>query len=136
MRMLYREIGASDLRGSTIADYLVNIEAFFEVVDGREVIYSEMDFPVDELARELTRWVQIGEMRAPDFSFSSLSFEEPGAITVARGQSGWRVGSIFTPDMESAPVSWSELTACIGEFVESVRKDVLALGINPGFMEA
>lgn len=29
MRVLYRGINAIDLRGSTVADYLVNIEAFF-----------------------------------------------------------------------------------------------------------
>lgn len=132
MRMLYRDFNANDLSGSTIVDYLVNIEAFFEVVDGREVIYSEPYFPVAELARELVCWLPLGESRAPDFRFSSLSFEDPGAVMMLRRESGWTVGSMFTPEVKSSPISWSGLTACAGDFISDVRRDVLGLGISPG----
>lgn len=135
MRMLYRDINANDLRGSTVADYLVDIEAFFEVVDGREVIYSEPYFPVAELARELARWMPLGESRAPDFHFSSLSFEDPGAVMIIRGEAGWTVGSMFTPEVKSAPVPWDGLTACIADFISDVRRDVLGLGISPDFLD-
>ncbi|MBG0831664.1 hypothetical protein HS041_28445 [Planomonospora sp. ID67723] len=135
MRMLYREINASDLRGATVADVLVNVEAFFEIVDGSEVIYSESCFPVAELARELARWVSTGEPQAPDFSFSSLSFEDPGAVRIIRGQSGWAVSSIFTPELQSDPISWGELAACIDKFIASVRRDVIKLGIVPDFID-
>ncbi|MEU3901295.1 hypothetical protein [Streptomyces sp. NPDC045251] len=134
--MLYREINASDLRGSTVADYLVNIEATFEVVDGREVIYSEPFFPVAELARELARWVSLGEVRAPDFFFSSLSFEESGAVRILRSQSGWTVGSMFTPEAKTAPVSWNGLAACIDEFIATVRRDVIELGFSPDLIDS
>jgi len=135
MRLLYRDTNATDLRGSTIADYLVNIEAFFEVVDGREVIYSEPYFPVVELARELAHWLPLGESRAPDFHLSSLSFEDPGAVMILRGESGWRVGSMFTPEVKSAPIPWDRLAVCIGDFISDARRDVLGLGISPDFLD-
>ncbi|MFJ1841403.1 MULTISPECIES: hypothetical protein [unclassified Streptomyces] len=136
MRILYDAINASDLRGSTIADYLVNIEASIEVVDGCDVIYKEPYFPVAELARDLARWVSLGERKAPDFLFASLSFEEPGAIRILGSGSGWTVGSIFTPEVKSSPVSWENLTACINEFVTDIRRDVLELGISPDFIDS
>ncbi|MFE9649904.1 hypothetical protein ACFYO0_38500 [Streptomyces sp. NPDC006365] len=133
--MLYRDFNANDLRGSTVADYLVNIEAFFEVVDGREVIYSEPCFPVAELARELARWLQLGESRAPDFHFSSLSFEDPGAVVILRGESGWTVGSMFTPEVKTAPIPWDGLVTCKGDFISDVWRDVQGLGISPDFLD-
>ncbi|MFD8540665.1 DUF7878 domain-containing protein [Streptomyces rubrogriseus] len=136
MKILYDAINANDLRGSTIADYLVNIEASIEVVDGRGVIYEEPYFPVAELARELARWVSLGEKQAPNFLFASLSFEEPGAVQILDSGSGWTVGSMFTPELKSSPVSWGEVAACIDTFVSNVRRDVLALGISPDFIDS
>lgn len=136
MRILYDAISASDLRGATIADYLVNIEASIEVVDGRDVIYEEPYFPVAELARELSRWVSLGEKQAPNFLFASLSFEAPGAVRILGSESGWTVGSMFTPDVKSSTVSWDEIAACINEFVTDVRQDVLELGISPDFIDS
>ncbi|MFF7153637.1 hypothetical protein [Streptomyces sp. NPDC008139] len=134
MRILYDAINSSDLKGSTIADYLVNIEASIKVVDGCDVIYEEPYFPVAELARDLARWVSLGERRAPDFLFASLSFDELGAVRILGSGSGWTVGSMFTPEVKSSPVSWDELAACINEFVTDVRQDVLELGISPDFI--
>jgi hypothetical protein len=91
---------------------------------------------VAELARELGRWVALGEEQAPDFLFESLSFEEPGAVRILGSGSGWTVGSIFTPDVNSSPISWDEIVACVNEFVTSVRRDVLELGISPDFIDA
>ncbi|MDX3853337.1 hypothetical protein [Streptomyces sp. AK02-01A] len=136
MKILYGAINANDLRGATIADYLVNIEASIKVVDGRGVIYEEPYFPVAELARELARWVSLGEKQAPDFLFASLSFEEPGAVQILGSGSGWTVGSMFTPELKSSPVSWGEVAACIDAFVTDVRRDVLELGISPDFIDS
>lgn len=135
MRLVYRDINANDLRGATVADYLVNIEALFEVVDGRKVIYSEPYFPVAELARELARWLPLGESPAPDFYFTSLSFEDPGAVMILRGEAGWTVGTMFTPEVKSSPLPWDGLATCIGGFISDVRRDVLGLGISPDFLD-
>ncbi|WP_456302593.1 DUF7878 domain-containing protein [Streptomyces tendae] len=134
--MLYQGINARDLNGSTVADYLINIEAHFKVIDGSGTIYSESDFPVAELARELIRWVSVGESEATDFSFLSISFEEPGAVTVTRGPEGWSVGSMFTPEMKSEPVDWCALSSGIQKFVECVERDVAGMGIDPVFIRS
>ncbi|BAJ27802.1 MULTISPECIES: hypothetical protein [Kitasatospora] len=136
MRIDYHGINAADLRGSTIADYLVNIEADFELSDEAGVIYSEFAFPIAELARELARWIAQGEDVATDFSFSSLSFPEPGSVTITRSGSGWTAGSMFADDRTPAPVPWAVLARGIEGFVEDVRKDVAALGIDPSFIGA
>ncbi|MFG3316953.1 hypothetical protein ACGF3J_02780 [Streptomyces sp. NPDC048171] len=134
MRMLYQGVNARDLRGSTVADYLVNIEAHFEVVDEGEVIYSELDFPVAELARELTLWISVGESDASDFSFSSISFEEPGAVVISRSPDGWEVGSMFTPTVKSEPIDWPTLSVSVEEFVARVQRDIAGMGIDPSFI--
>ncbi|GAA2289057.1 hypothetical protein GCM10010145_69200 [Streptomyces ruber] len=134
MRMKYRNFNADDLQGTTLADYLVNVEADFEIVDGGEVVYSELAFPVAELARELAHWVTPSEEGAEDFHFVSLSFEDPGAVKFVRGAEGWIVGSALTPDRESSPCSWRQLTAIIEEFVGNVRRDMEEIGIDPIFV--
>ncbi|MQS09755.1 DUF7878 domain-containing protein [Streptomyces alkaliphilus] len=136
MRLEYREVNADDLVGSTVADYLVNIEAFFEVLDGGDTIYAEPCFPVTELARELFRWVSLEEEPTSDFYFSSLSFGEVGALTMSRELDGWVVSSIFTPEVKSSPRSWSELHSRIGEFIENVYRDVLRLGVSPDLIRS
>ncbi|WP_139275471.1 hypothetical protein [Mangrovactinospora gilvigrisea] len=132
--MIYSELNADDLRGCTIADYLISIEASFQVVDRSAVIYAEDCFPVAELARELGRWIASGEGAAGDFSFESLSFEDPGAVQISRAEPGWQVGSIFEPTTTSAPQSWAELEDRVGDFISNVRRDVLGLGIDPHFI--
>jgi|SRR3954471_1781767 hypothetical protein len=131
MRMIYRDINVRDLQGETLADLLVNIEADFQVIDDSRVIYSESAFPVAELARELARWISLGEQQLSEFCFSSLSFEDPGSVRITPDPSGWVVRSMFTPEIESYPVSWLELVARISEFVADVKRDVAKLGIDP-----
>ncbi|MEW2029579.1 hypothetical protein AB0901_03500 [Streptomyces roseifaciens] len=123
-------MSACDLQGETLSDFLVNLEADFEVIDGSEVIYSEPSFPVVELARELARWIPQGEAQASDFWFSSLSFEDAGAVRILRREAGWTVGSVFMPETQSTPISWGELLVCIEEFLASVRRDVTELGLS------
>ncbi|WP_049797282.1 hypothetical protein [Kribbella flavida] len=129
--MVHHDVSARDLQGQTLADYLVNIEADFEIIDGRQEVYSEPSFPVAELARELARWAAPGGSPPSPFQFSSLSFENPGAVTITPSSSGWVISSAFTPDRQSSPVSWAEVAACIHEFVDSVKVAVAQLGIDP-----
>ncbi|MEU1287898.1 hypothetical protein [Kitasatospora sp. NPDC005856] len=134
MQMSYTQISTSDLQGTTLADYLVNIEAEFTVTDAGEVIYTESCFPVAELARELLRWISPGEHQAADFLFASISFEDPGAVRIRHGLAGWTVGSMFTPDVDSAPLPWPDLVSAINEFATAVRRDLRTLGIDPAFI--
>lgn len=128
MIMTYSNLNSGDLRGLTVADYLISIEADFQICDGSLVVYEEPFFPVVELARSLHIWVLRGEGR--DFVLDSLSFEEPGAVTIVRGDSGWVFGSMFTPEVSSSEVGWSEVQECIVEFETRVWTDLAALGIE------
>jgi hypothetical protein len=131
MELIFQNLNAADLRGNTLADLLVNVEADLDVRDHGRVIYSERAFPVAELARELSRWRNSAPTPLEDFCFESLSFDEPGAVLVSREDpSGWTVGSLFS-GRRTSPVSWAELAAEIDCFVENVRNGIQSLGIDP-----
>lgn len=127
--MTYTNLNAEDLRGSTVADYLIGIEADFEIRDGDQLIYEEPYFPVVELARGLNAWLQRHEDQ--DFVFDSLSFDEPGAVTIARLEHGWVFGSIFSPAQRSSVLHWSAVEECVGAFIAKVRADLVSLGVDP-----
>jgi hypothetical protein len=129
----YSEIDLSDLRVNNLADFLVNMEADIEVHDQGRIIYRELSFPVVELARELASWMarQGAEKDVEDFSFSSMSFDVGGAIEITRFPPGWKIGSVFTPDVRGAPISWGDLTEALIKFVARVRSDVYRLGFDP-----
>jgi hypothetical protein len=129
----YSEIDLSELHGSTLADFLVNMEANIEVVDGDRIIYQELSFPVVELARELSAWMarEDAEIDGSDFTFSSMSFDVDGAIEIKRLPAGWVIGSVFTPEVRSAPMPWEDLSNALNRFVGRVRSDVQRLGFDP-----
>jgi len=133
MEIRYSEIDLSDLRVNTLADFLVNMEADIEVLDQGKIIYSELSFPVVELARELAAWMakEGAEKDVADFSFSSMSFDVAGAIEIKRVPSGWVIGSVFTTEARSAPMSLGDLVDALNQFVSRVRSDVHRLGFDP-----
>lgn len=129
MKIEYSQLDVSDLQGETVADFLIAIEASLLVRDGTDVIYEEPYFPVAELARQLSVWLDEADGR--DFVFNSLSFEEPGAVTVVQTAEGWVFGSRLTPDVVSAAHPWSTAEACVRGFVDEVRSDLHDRGIDP-----
>jgi hypothetical protein len=94
---------------------------------------SELSFPVVELARELAAWMarEGAEKVVADFSFSSMSFDVDGAVEITRFPSGWLIGSVFTPEVRSAPMPWGDLVDALHQFVARVRSDVHRLGFDP-----
>lgn len=122
MKMNYTNIDDSDLRGDTLADYLIAIDADFEILDGDRIIYSEPMFPVVELARSLSSWIVMGERG--NFAFDSLSSDESGLVTITRGGAGWHFSSMLTPELVSSEVDMSEVEACIQEFIHHVAADL------------
>jgi hypothetical protein len=129
----YSEIDLSDLRVNTLADFLVNMEADIEILDQDRIIYRERSFPVVELARELASWMarEGAEKDVEDFSFFSVSFDVDGAIEIEMFPSGWVIGSVFVPEVRSAPMPWGDLADALNQFVARVRSDVHRLGFDP-----
>lgn len=126
MQMTLTNFDDSDLRGSTLGDYLIAIDADLEIRDGDRIVYAEPKFPVVELARSLTSWMNVRE-RA-DFAFESMSFEESGVVTIARTGTGWHFSSAFTSEVMSSDVDLSELEDCIQEFIDQVATDLTQRG--------
>jgi hypothetical protein len=126
MQMSYTNFDDGDLRGDTLADYLIAIDADFEIRDGDRIIYDEPEFPVVELARSLSSWMASNEY--DDFAFDSLSSDESGLVTITRGATGWRLSSVFTPELVSSEMNLSELEACIQGFVDHVATDLTGRG--------
>ena len=127
MEIRYGEVDVTDLRGLTLADVLINVEADLEMWDGDRLIYSERSFPIVELARALCCWSRADS--ADDFEFSSFSFEEPGVIEIHNASKGWYVTSIFTPTIRSRIVQWNDVRDMISGFVENVESDLERLGL-------
>jgi hypothetical protein len=133
MKIVLGDISATDLRGDTLADLLVNIESDIQLIDAGRVLYEERLFPVAELARELARWRTTSPSRQDppnDFSFNSLSFDEPGAVTIRKIPAGWVVGTVLSPGTTSRPEPWSELSVELDEFIDQVGKGIRELGLN------
>lgn len=132
MMLAYTNFDDADLQGSTLADYLVAVEAEFRIVDGSRTIYEEPHFPVAELARSLSQWLRDGAGRS--FIFDSMSFEELGVVTVSRTELGWKFSSIFTPTLASSYLSWPEVEECVRGFIDQVERDLIERGHDAGMV--
>lgn len=135
MILSYANFTTQDLRGDSVEQLFTNIEADLRIFDGERVVYSEVLYPVAELAAELARWIQESTDRREDFELNSMSFAEKGSVRIVRGADGWRIGSVFSPDAYSRPLSEDELIAEIRGFVVQVRADVTGAGIDPRFLD-
>lgn len=139
----YQNAGAPDLdkRGmppatASLDVLLVDIEGDLVIRDGDCVVWSEIMFPVAELARALADWVHEPDGERGDFEFESMSYSEVGAVRIEESGGGWRVGSVFLPDAWTSPVGWHSLVAEIRRFVAAVRQDVADIGVDPGLIPA
>ncbi|WP_369372663.1 hypothetical protein AB1046_04280 [Promicromonospora sp. Populi] len=126
MQLVYANFDDSDLRGRTLADYLIAIDADFEIRDQDRTVYNEPKFPVVELARALIAWLE-ADFHA-DFVFESLSSDEPGLVAITRENSGWRFSSASTPEVVSAEVDQLDVQSCIRDFIDRVATDLTARG--------
>ena len=130
MQLTYDRLCADDLRGTTQADYLVDLDAHLQMLENGAVIFDEPAFPVVELARSLLSWLPRAENE--DFEFDSMSFEERGTVFIRRTTAGWTFGSVLEPDATSRPVELADVVRCCRRFVDRVATDLSARGIDPG----
>lgn len=140
MRFTCRNFGMSDLprcgmtpQEAPLEVLLLDIEAELSVWEQGQVVWSEQEFPVAELAYHLALWLQGPMAGREDFELDSMQAEE-GMIRIVRSDDGWRVGSTLTPDFWTSPVTREALVTAIKEFDRSVREGVTTLGIDPAFI--
>ena len=140
MRFVCRNFGLSDLpqRGSALHEaplevLLLDIEAELSVWEEGRVVWSQEAFPVAELAYHFALWLQSPDAGQEDFELGSMQ-ADPGSLRVVSSDEGWRIGSVFTPEFWTAPVTWDVLVAEIKQFVTSVREGVAAMNIEPTFL--
>lgn len=140
MRFTCRKFGLSDLpqRGLTPQEapldvLLLDIEADLSMWEDGRVVWSEEAFPVAELAYHVALWLQSPDAGREDFELDSMQ-ADPGLIRITGSDEGWRVGSIYTPDFWTSPVTWDELVAELEQFDRCVRDGVAAMGIDPAFI--
>ncbi|MFD6495177.1 hypothetical protein [Streptomyces sp. NPDC060188] len=67
---------------------VVDIEADLVIRDGDCMVWSEMMFPVAELARALADWVHEPDGERGDFEFESMSCSEVGAVRIEESGGG------------------------------------------------
>ena len=128
MLISYGRLDASELRGTTQADYLISIDADLQILDGKRCVFEEPSFPVLELARSLMQWLSEPDRR--DFAFESMSYEEVGVVTVRATEGGWTFGSVFEPSASSA-VEWDEAERCVRSFIATISADLHELKLDP-----
>ncbi|MFE3633524.1 hypothetical protein [Streptomyces sp. NPDC059168] len=134
MILSYSNFTTQDLRGTSTEQLYTNIEADLRVTDGNVLVYSEVLFPVAELASKLLDWIVEPEDERPNFILESMSFSEIGVIKITREEDGWRIGSVLSPDVKSGILDEATLTEGVLQFVADVRSDVTAAGIDSGFL--
>ncbi|MGW6317673.1 DUF7878 domain-containing protein [Streptomyces sp. NPDC055099] len=140
MRFVCRNFGRSDLprRGLALHEaplevLLLDIEAELSIWEDGRSVWSEEAFPVAELAYHLAPWLQSAAASGDDFELDSMQ-AAPGLIRMVGSEEGWRVGSVFSPEFRTTPVSWGVLVVEIRQFVASVREGVAVMGIEPVFI--
>ncbi|MGN8244765.1 hypothetical protein ACTHAM_001872 [Cellulomonas soli] len=130
MEMTYERLSGGDLRGRTLADLLVSLDARLRVVDGDEVVIDEPGFPVVELARDLSMWLD--DPDRGDFEFESMSYEGVGAIAIRRAAAGWEVSSSLVAGAVTKATEWATVARCCRHLIAKVEADLAALGLDSG----
>jgi len=101
-------------------DRVLNVAGEFGiVVDGRP-LFSEVSFPVVELARELVRWLKDSNKPSKNFEYDSMFFEEKGAVWLRSVPDGWRIGSIYQERPETRAFTLQEIQESVTHFVREL----------------
>ncbi len=96
---------------SARGELLVHVEADIPISDDGQELYSEILFPVPELASGLHDRMSAGSGRRGNFEFESMSFKEVGVVRIVEFDSGWRVKSIHQPGLWSKFHSLDDIDA-------------------------
>ena len=113
-------------------DRLLNVVADFRLVVGNRILFSEANFPIIELAKQLDRWLASVAQSPSAFVYSSLESNVAGIIRIAPGVQGWHISSAFAEFADSTPFSLAEIVAAARSYVTEVEQSVLSeYGFRP-----
>ncbi|MEV6553262.1 hypothetical protein AB0M57_31850 [Streptomyces sp. NPDC051597] len=129
MKFSYTNLHVGEPFGPTLAERLIEIEADLAIRDGKQLIFTDTNFPIGELAYHLSTWLTTpGERHG--FVLDTMS-TDPGWVLIEEREEGWTVGSIMEPGVWSTPTSWEKLSSEIRRFVRCVRTDIGLMGADP-----
>jgi hypothetical protein len=128
MKLIFSGLGAPELKRRLEPDVLVNVEADLVVMDGEQVLYADVAFPVLELSVALREWKSVPGGSRAAFEFPSLSMEDRWSVRILPVDSGWQV----IDDEGGNPVAGSlrtteEIDSAIDEFTDKLRAECVAL---------
>ncbi|MFG2227393.1 hypothetical protein [Streptomyces sp. NPDC048644] len=132
MKITYENLHAEESSGPTLAELLLSLEGDLTLSDGGRDVFAEAGFPVAELAYRVNAWLTTAGP-SEGFVLDSMS-ADPGLLRIVERDGGWVVGSIFEPDSWTRPVGREILTTELRDFVQRVRADLTAMGIDPYFL--
>ncbi|TQL04602.1 hypothetical protein [Cellulomonas sp. SLBN-39] len=124
----FTELDLQPAGGDTLADHLVALEGNFVLTVDGAVIYQDDLFPIAELARCLTLWLDAAG--GDDFAFDSMSVEEVGALYAWREHDGLLVGSTLAPEHGASLVSEEEFVRAARSFISAVRARLVEMRLD------
>lgn len=106
-------------------DAVLGVVGNFVIVVRDKILYSEVDFPLVEFARELKAWLErVGE-KQHDFEYDSAEAAEPGLVWVRQEESGWRIGSIAQEYPEMTTFSIPDIRSAHDDFANHLEEGCL-----------
>lgn len=103
-------------------DILVRTGVDLAIISEGQVIYSETDFPVVELAAALSEWIRRPLSPGRQFTFDSMSTPKPGWVWIRGDENGWFIGSTRSRAIDDHRISDQELLVAIRSFVNLTRR--------------
>jgi len=111
---------------------LLNVVADFQLLVDHQVLYSEAEFPVVELASQLSAWLATSPSGPKPFSYDSLESDELGLVRFEPQAGAWLVAAVHQSRPSLARFSTAELHEACLRFIEQVRSTVQrAHGFDP-----
>ena len=90
-------------------------------------LYREVEFPLVELAVDLSKWLQKVEKTNESFVFASMESEEPGLVWLRCEDERWRVGSVHQEYEEKRTFSLCEVASAARAYIDRLTDTLLQI---------
>jgi hypothetical protein len=88
-------------------------------------LYREVEFPLVELAVDLSRWLQEVDQTNESFVFRSMESEEAGLIWIKRDDGLWGVGSVHQDHKDEHTFSLGEVASAVRVYIDGLTGTLL-----------